>query len=416
MGRRVSVVAVGSPVHPLRQKVSTLDRLIEVIRRAGFEVNIIGNIVSSFNDVLTIQDRILEVSEPLLILHLTGGTSKIALETAKWSNAPITLVAHGKSNSLPSSLEAYNKLKGLGLDVEIRFVNLKNGKLEISYKTMDFEGCMVIFGEVAPRTFDVTCPATLAQRLKVRVKHVSGDELERQVIKHQHRIDVMEEFLSSFKGEVQVARGELQLSLAFKEAISEVIRRAGCNVFTIDCFEVIKRMHVTPCLAVSLLAREGILGICEADIQAAACMISVWRLTHPFMGNITAIDDEEDSVILAHCTAAITLASNESAVKLKSHFETDRSVSVDVPLKLGDSVMISCDPKLREASLVECLVDRSQLEHEGMCRTQVLLKVKSKPSKILSSWPSGHAVLALQVSMQEVKRELIKRGFHVNEL
>ena len=414
MGKRVCVVAVGSPVHPQMQRTAILKRLLSLFEGAGFDVDMIAEPVSSFEEAWAVRRKVLEVEESLAILHLTGGTSRLAVEVAKWCNAPVTLVAHGENNSLPSSLEARARLERLGLDVEVKFVGPREGPIEFRKRERGFEGCIAILGEVSPRTFDVTCPATLAQRLNVRVKHVTQEELEKYVEKHKEDAELVSDFLSKFKGEVGVPYQELQMSLALKEAINEVLEKAKCGVFTVDCFEIIKRISVTPCLAISLLFEEGIVGVCEADVQAMACMIAVKGLATPFMGNIVAVG--EDSLTLAHCTAAINLASSRSGGKLKSHFETGKSVAVDVPLRLGEATMITCDHGLREAYAVECFVERSQLENKSMCRTQALLRLKSRPSKVLATWPSGHAVLALGVRLTEAKRALAEKGFEVKEL
>jgi L-fucose isomerase-like protein len=414
MGKRVCVAAVGSPVHPQMQRTAILKRLLSLLEDAGFEVDVIAEPVSSFDEAWAVRRKVLEVEDSLAILHLTGGTSKLAVEVAKWCNAPVTLVAHGENNSLPSSLEARARLERLGLNVEVKVVEPGVEVVEFRKREVDFEGCVAIIGEVSPRTFDVTCPAALAQRLNVRVRHVTQDELERYVEKHKEDAELFSDFLSKFKGEVGVPPQELQLSLALKEAISEIVKRAKCDAFTIDCFEVIKKIHATPCLAISLLFEEGILGVCEADVQAMACMMAIKSLAPPFMGNIAATG--EDSLTLAHCTAAINLASSQSGVKLKSHFETGRGVAVDVPLKLGEATMIACDHRLKEAYVVECSVERSQLENKNMCRTQALVKLKTKPSKVLARWPGGHAVLAIRVSSAEAKRALKGKGFEVEEI
>jgi L-fucose isomerase-like protein len=414
MGKRVCVAAVGSPVHPQMQRTAILKRLLSLLEDAGFEVDVIAEPVSSFDEAWAVRRKVLEVEDSLAILHLTGGTSKLAVEVAKWCNAPVTLVSHGENNSLPSSLEARARLERLGLNVEVKVVEPGVEVVEFRRREVDFEGCVAIIGEVSPRTFDVTCPAALAQRLNVRVRHVTQDELERYVEKHKEDAELFSDFLSKFKGEVGVPPQELQLSLALKEAISEIVKRAKCDAFTIDCFEVIKKIHATPCLAISLLFEEGILGVCEADVQAMACMMAIKSLAPPFMGNIAATG--EDSLTLAHCTAAINLASSQSGVKLKSHFETGRGVAVDVPLKLGEATMIACDHRLKEAYVVECSVERSQLENKNMCRTQALVKLKTKPSKVLARWPGGHAVLAIRVSSAEAKRALKGKGFEVEEI
>ncbi|MEM4576383.1 MAG: hypothetical protein QW701_02830 [Candidatus Nezhaarchaeales archaeon] len=414
MNNRVSVVAVGSPVHPLQQRTKAFHMLLKSIEDRGLDVEVVAEPISSMEEVWSIRHKILSLDKPLVILHLTGGTSKLAVEVAKWCNTPITLVTHGEGNSLPSGLETLVRLKRLGLSAKIEFLEPSSGTLKIKELESVFVGCMTIIGEVSPRTFDITCPATLAHRLKVKIMHLAEEELEKYLERHVRDAELSHSFLSEFRGEVRVPVQELQLSLALKEAIKEAVEKMKCNVFTVDCFEILKRISVTPCLAISLLSEEGFLGICEADVQAAACMIAIRELVHPFMGNIVAVNDE--SVTLAHCTAATVLASNISKVKLKSHFETDRSVAVDVPLRLGEAVMISCDPQLRDAYVVECYIDRSQLEKESMCRTQVLLRLKSKQSKVLAEWPGGHAVLAVQVGLTEVKNALLKRGFTVKEL
>ncbi len=414
MGKRICAVAVGSPVHPQVQRATILKRLLSLLDDAGFEVDMIAEPVTSFEEAWAVRRKLLEVEDSLAILHLTGGTSKLAVEIAKWCNAPVTLVAHGESNSLPSSLEARARLERLGLDVEVKVVEPGARAVEFERSEVGFERCAAILGEVSPRTFDVTCPATLVQRLNVRVKHVTQEELERYVEKHKRNAELVPDFLSKFKGEVSVPLQELQLSLSLKEAIGEILEKAKCDAFTVDCFEIIKRTHATPCLTISLLFEEGVLGVCEADVQAMACMMAIKDLATPFMGNIAAAG--EDSLTLAHCTAAINLASSQSRVKLKSHFETGRSVAVDVPLKLGEATMIACDHRLKEAYVVECFVEKSQLENKNMCRTQTLVKLKTEPSKVLVEWPSGHAVLAIRVSAAEARRALEGEGFEVKEL
>lgn len=414
MVNRVSVVAVGSPVHPLQQRTRTFHTLLKSLEDKGLDVEVVAEPISSIEEVWSIRHKILSLDKPLIVLHLTGGTSKLAVEVAKWCTTSITLVAHGEGNSLPSSLEALIRLKRLGLNAEIEFIEPSDRTPKIKELEGSFVDCMTIIGEVSPRTFDITCPATLAHRLKVKIMHLVEDDLERFLGKHMQDIELTYNFLSEFKGEVRVPVQELQLSLALKETIKETIEKMKCNIFTVDCFEVLKRINVTPCLAISLLSEEGFLGVCEADVQAAACMIAIRELVHPFMGNIVAVNDE--SVTLAHCTAATVLASSINKVKLKSHFETGRSVAVDVPLRLGEAVMVNCDPQLRDAYVVECYVDKSQLEKENICRTQALLRLKSKQSKVLAEWPSGHAVLATQVGLTEVKNALRRKGFDVKEL
>ncbi|MDH5815233.1 MAG: hypothetical protein QE164_00310 [Candidatus Nezhaarchaeota archaeon] len=415
MSKRVSIIALASPVHPQVQRVAALKRFLKVMEDSGLEIDMITEPISSVEEVWAVKHKILDLDRPLLVLHLTGGTSKLAVEVAKWCNSTITLIAHNESNSLPSSLEARARIRRLGLDVELKLIDSINGKLQVKSEVYDFKGCVAILGEVSPRTFDISCPAIIARRLKVKVKQLTQDELERYLEKHRQSAELVHEFLSRFRGKVDVPTRELQLSLALKEAVGDALEKVKCDVFTIDCFEVMKRIHVTPCLAISLLSANEILGVCEADLQAAACMMSMRELTQPFMGNIAAVK-EEDTLILAHCTAPITLASSESDVKLKSHFETNESVAVDVPIRQGMAVMVGCDPQLKSAYVVECYVDGSQLELKNLCRTQVAIKLKSKTLDVLSKWPSGHAVLAVQVSLAEAKRVLAEKGFEVVEL
>ncbi|MDI9619403.1 MAG: hypothetical protein QFX33_01065 [Candidatus Nezhaarchaeota archaeon] len=411
--KRVSLIGVGSRVHPLHHQLSVFEWFLRAMESSGLEVNVLSEPVMSVEEAQTVRQRVLESQGHLFIAHLTGGTSKTAVEIAKWSSSPVTLLAHEGDNSLPSCLEAKTRLRALGLEVRAKLLS-ENGDWNLKGETESFEGCMTLLGSVSPRTFDVTCPATLAQRLKVKVKHVTYPELEKYMGMCKSDAELFSEFLSEFKGSLQVPRDELLKSLKLKEAVRSALEHSGCRTFTVDCFEFIKVLNVTPCLAMSFLAKEGILGVCECDVQAAACMMSLRDLVPPFMGNIASLKGER--MVVAHCTAPITLAGDATKVKLKSHFETGSSVSIDVPLRLGGAVLASCDPQLRRAYVLECYVSGVQLESDKLCRTQVLLDVKSKASIILERWPSGHAVLAVHLSVEEVKRSLRRRGFDVEEV
>ena len=411
----VPVIAVASPIHPSMQRVAVLKRMLQFIEGLGLNVKMLSEPVTSIEEAWSIRDKVLEVDRSLLILHLTGGTSKIAVEVAKWSNAPVTLIAHGESNSLPSSLEAYNRLRLLGVDVRVSFVDRGRG-LEYLVGEKHQRG-MLIMGDVSPKAFDIVCPAALAHRLKVKVGMLKLEELERYMSGYAKSAqDLVDSFLSRFKGLIQVPLQELQLSLALTEAVKELVEKHRCNVFTFDCFELLKRINVTPCLAISLLSEGGVVGVCEADIQAAACMSIVSGLTTPFMGNIVSVDEEQGLLTLAHCTAPMSLASRPEGIKLKTHFETDKSVAVDVPIIHGKALLVSCSSNLKKAYIAECEVLKSQMEHRNMCRTQALLKLKAKPSRVLSTWPSGHAVLALRVAKSDVEEAFRAEGFEVEEV
>lgn len=324
-------------------------------------------------------------------------------------------MAHNQQNSLPSALEAKVKLEALGLKPKLFLMgSLGSGKavkLTVPRPRKVFKGSMAIIGPVRP--FDIAPPALLASRALVKVVYVSYRSLMRA-----YKLTIVgDEGLKAFKLSpgltVEVPDEELKRSLRLCLAVKEVLRKVKCSAFTFDCFSFLQRSGITPCLTISILGSEGYVGVCEADVQASTAMLiaSQAGLRPCFMANIASADTKLNTLTLAHCTAARVLAKPGGTVKLLPHFESQRSVSLEVPIEGGPVTLIGVSPSLSSVLMVEGEVIRSSLGIPTLCRTQVEVKVSRDVEGLLHWWVGGHVVLVKNHVARTLTESFKLRGF-----
>ena len=104
---------------------------------------------------------------------------------------------------------------------------------------------------------------------------------------------------------VRIDRQWVVSSTIFYLTIKDLMRRYGCNAFTIECFEFCSRRtaydwKVVPCLTHSLLKDEGFTSGCEGDINVTLAMDLLMGISRraAYMGNLEKKD--ETSMYLGH--------------------------------------------------------------------------------------------------------------------
>jgi len=118
-----------------------------------------------------------------------------------------------------------------------------------------------------------------------------------------------------------------------------------CHGFSMDCLGLVgSRTIQPPCLALSHLRDEGIVGACEADWPAAISS----RLTHllfqrPGFMQDPAPNTVNNTLMGAHCTCGIKLNGFDAPAEpyiLRSHSESNVGVSPQVLWRLGQRVTV----------------------------------------------------------------------------
>ena len=381
-------------------------------------LNVMVKAVSPFSDGIYIFRKVLksreEVEEALqeltfkprfaVFFALTGGVSRLIREAANLIDGPKLLVGYEGNNSFPSVLSAFYKLKKSGQKVVLHFMEAGNreGKGELEKDLMLCRGLAALAEEkllILAKRLNVEQLRKIwlfTRNLGVKVVVKGLSELARTFSEVDGRevnsclAKISNIFVFSQKEDEGLKKAvKLYLSLR------KLLNGEQATSVTLECFDLLKELGVTPCLAYSLLIGEGVTAGCELDLDSTATMLLLQKtLEQPvFMANINAIDTERNTITLSHCTAAFNLSRRKP--ELLPHFESGLPLSVRVYLREGRVTLAKLTLSRRKTTLT---VITGELEKSGaisnvMCRTQAIVKTDKPVKKLLHWLPGNHLVL-----------------------
>ena len=145
---------------------------------------------------------------------------------------------------------------------------------------------------------------------------------------------------------------------------------------------------------------EGIVAGCEGDTDSALTMIIVKSLTKQpaFMANLNDVDLEENTITLAHCTAATTLC---KWCTLRSHFESKIGVSIQGALPLQNVTVCRIGGNLGKMLICTGKITEN-LNNPNMCRTQIKVKLDARVKDLVSKTLGNHHILTLGDHREEL--------------
>ena len=219
--------------------------------------------------------------------------------------------------------------------------------------------------------------------------------------------------------EVKVSMDDLKKAARMYLAIKNLMEKYGANAVSVACLEAIRQdiLPIAPCLALSMLNDEGIPAGCEADVKSLIMLAIVHYLTDRagFQGD-PVVDQNSNSLLVAHCTAATKLNGySESSLpfSLVTHTETWRNVGVKtfmpeegeatiiglLALVLSLSTawpMVLCGTKSIGYTLYADSASFSKnpyVKSEKGCRTKVALKLKVPLEEFSDNFYGHHRVI-----------------------
>lgn len=166
---------------------------------------------------------------------------------------------------------------------------------------------------------------------------------------------------------------EIEKALNVYGAAKRMIEKYKLGAVTIRCFELLRHVDTTGCLALAILNAEGIPAACEGDTKSLVSMVILSAITGgtSFMANPSCMDPDTGEIIFAHCTLPIDMPDKYF---LTTHFETGIGVAVAGDLNPGKMTIFKCNDSLTRfyagrAELME------SLHRSDLCRTQMRLKL-----------------------------------------
>jgi len=340
---------------------------------------------------------------------VTGGTERIVQSAFRDVNPPLVLLACDRANSLAAALEMLPRLRDMGRDVKLVFVEKYDQAIAKALE--DFwaprrtiqrlrETMLGIFGSLSPWLIGCTSDYRLLEdRFGLTVKHINllalyqefqGIPLDLAQEKAKEILDGVGELKEpSFEALVGATRLYL--------AASKIAEREGLGALTVKCFDLLPAVDNTMCLALSKLNDEGIVAGCEGDFNAVLSMLLLRYLTGrpAWMANPVSINRERNTLTLAHCTVAMGLIPDPRRIVLRSHFESGRGVAVQGPLAEGEVTLARLGgPALDRMMILTGEVVASDMGYGHMCRTQVEVKLRGSVEDFLDRSLGNHLALA----------------------
>lgn len=340
---------------------------------------------------------------PNALLVVTGGTEHEALTILDQISGPAILLAHPHQNSLPAALEILSRLRQLGQPGRIALLNEE----EDGYRSLGLLSSMLDaherlkglrLGRIGKASdWLVGSMPEAGQVEKVwgpKAIDVSLDLLNTAIQ------ETLQEDADTFRDSFQIGArriceptgADLGMAARVGVALRRVVREQSLAACTVRCFDLVKELQTTGCMALSSLLDEGIVAGCEGDLPAALTMVWMQALTGQisFMANPQDLDGKTNTLWLAHCTVARSMVKGYA---LRSHFESSLGVGIQGELEPGPVTLA----RIGGTDLKELFLTDGELlnngESELRCRTQIQVHLHGDVRGLLSKPLGNHLVL-----------------------
>ncbi len=328
----------------------------------------------------------------------------------------VTLIADGRNNSLAAAMEILTYLNEKGRNGRIlhgtndeivadligsqqiksdkRLVSNANAENVKGSGLIEFNR-IAIFGEPSDWLIASGVDREFVKE-KFNIDFVNID-IERLVARVQLIDDEMVELLAKDYEDSGITFGEashrdLLNSLKLYLAISQICHEENCTCLTIRCFDIVKRLNATSCLALAMLNDEGIDASCEGDLQSLLTMIMARRVAWQpaFMANPSGMSKENGTTTFAHCTIPMSMCRKYG---FRSHFESGLGIAIagEMPVNHKYTIFKWGGRRLERFFVEEVdAVEKPYSEH--LCRTQITFKFY-KPEYMLTCPIGNHHIV-----------------------
>lgn len=311
----------------------------------------------------------------------------------------ILLLTHQKNNSLPAAFEIKTYILDHGKrtnvvlganEEEIASLISMLLSTNIAKKAMDNANLGVIGHPSDWLIASQVDYSEVKERFNFNLIDIPYEELKNEIALHQ--IDTIPHFHqleNKWKGKHEDLIGAFEIYSAIKRLISKY----DLQGLTIRCFDLLSDFSNTACLALALLNEEGIVSTCEGDIPTLITMFIVHHLNQSssFQANVSKIDLEQKSILVAHCTVPMNMLSK---YELDTHFESGLGVAVKGELSLSECSLIKISPKLDSFYAAYGEI-KSNPNLSECCRTQIVIKLEDEDLyELIKTNKANHVVIA----------------------
>ncbi|MDG6909341.1 MAG: hypothetical protein JRN08_03135 [Nitrososphaerota archaeon] len=351
----------------------------------------------------------------VLALVVTGGTEHILCAVAGLKR-PLLVLAHESMNSLPAALEGISSFSGPTVALVLGRSRKRLGEVR------EFAGAAKALARIRGHriglvggpspwlTYSLPDAKALAGRLGIELVDVPMREF--LGVHSSTRASVTLPKSPAAVGTVSAA--DFGKSERVYLALKSIAKKRELTAVTPRCFDFIRDIGATGCVALSKLNDEGVVAGCEGDVPSTVGMITLSEVsgTPAFMANPSMIDGHR--VVLAHCTVARKLTRR---VAYRTHFESGIGVALAGEMRKGARVTVG--RYARDYGVLRAgagNIVRGEPWSEELCRTQVEVKMDGD-AELFRERPMGnHLVLTYGDHVGPLRRLASIAGIEFQEV
>jgi L-fucose isomerase and related proteins len=324
----------------------------------------------------------------------TGGSEIYFKDLYTHYPEPYYLLVQGERNSLASSLEILSFLHEKGLEGHLLMGTGAEIHHQIDLYTRAYEAKLALKGTrlgVIGNPSDWLIASSVdykAVQRKFGIELVNIPMKEMMALISAHMI-ADEESLAKFMKKTRRTE-DLRESFYIHAALKELVKKYKLSGFTLRCFDLVKKLQETSCLAFGLLNAEGIVAACEGDVPSLLSMVLLKTLTGQsvFMANPARIYPETKEAVYAHCTCPFDMI---TAYTLPTHFESNTGFGIQGTFKKSPFTAAKLKADLSDFRILSGQIVEN-LKETHLCRSQIHVKFK-QPIESLIEEPYGNHLL-----------------------
>ncbi len=379
-------------------------------------------LVSALHDLTSIEDSHFEIIDSLkklyevkfieaseadsvdlaIVFVASGGTEEIFTKIYDKLPKPTILLTDGLHNSLAASLEIKTWIKEVGGESEVLHGNIDfiKGRIESLFRYKNIlekikESTIGVIG--FPSSWLIASNVDYIEakaKWGINYKNIEISNLYEAISKvsYEEAKDIAMSFIKNSSGCIEAKEKDIFEAAKVYIAIRKLFLENKLDACTLKCFDLIEKIKVTGCMALSLLNNEGLISGCEGDCQAIFSMYLVRLLTGetPFMVNPSFIDTESNQGIFAHCTLATSMVSEYT---IRSHFESRLSVGIQGKLDKGVITVFKCGGSDLSQYFVSKGTIIDNLDSPNRCRTQAKIQLDGYADYFLNNPIANHHII-----------------------
>lgn len=351
-----------------------------------------------------------------IFLIESGGSEEEFIKIYKDYSPPYFILTTCLNNSLPASLEiisflSKHNLKSVLLFKDSNFIERLTcfDKNKINHDCLELKNKTILknkkYGVVGkPSDWLISSFVNYndcKKNLGATLLDIKYEEFIKEIDKNEYEDNKQILHLK----EIVKDQKTLHLALCIYGALKRIIIKYNLDGLTVRCFDLLHLYKNTSCIALALLNDEGYICSCEGDIPTLMSMAIIYEVTNKrsFQVNPSNINNNDNTMILAHCTIPLCLNKNYS---IMTHYESNLGLAIKGEMYKENILIFKIASDFKTFCLYKGKIEEN-LSNFLYCRTQILVKLDDDISKIYNNPLGNHLVVFYNKNKDEFLKKLL---------